>query len=195
MRRDRRRTHTCPKYMQYPFLLICKYHLCHCTCTCISIFPFSCSFLYSSFLPSSVPPSLPPSLLPSLLPLPSLPSLPPSPPLPSPLSLPQEQTQSMELQSRLHSSTVTQRTVVELQEMVDDLRAETELLKKANDKLMKRYNMYTYLLVQYTCIMLRPWQIMLEPSCIMLCQQFLDMQLLCFIYKPYYAHIMLSYVL
>ena len=29
----------------------------------------------------------------------------------------------------------------------------------------------------------------------MLCQHFLDMQLLCFLYKPYYAHIMLGYVL
>jgi len=28
----------------------------------------------------------------------------------------------------------------------------------------------------------------------MLCQQFLDIQLLCFLYKPYYAHIMLSYM-
>jgi len=44
-------------------------------------------------------------------------------------------------------------------------------------------------------VICRPWRIMLEPSCIMLCLQFLDMQLLCFLYKPYYAHIMLSYVL
>ena len=41
----------------------------------------------------------------------------------------------------------------------------------------------------------RPWRIMLETSCIMLCQHFLDVQLLCFLYKPHYAHIMLGYVL
>ena len=45
----------------------------------------------------------------------------------------------MELQGRLHSSSVSQRTVLELQEMVDDLRAEKDLLKKANDRFMKRY--------------------------------------------------------
>ena len=55
--------------------------------------------------------------------------------------------------------------------------------------------MYVHMYMYTMYILPRPWRIMLEPSCIMLCQQFLDMQLLCFLYKPYYAHIMLSYVL
>ena len=33
---------------------------------------------------------------------------------------------------------------MELQEVVDDLRAEKDLLKKANDRLMKRF-MYMYM--------------------------------------------------
>ena len=78
------------------------------------------------------------SLNPTLYPLPHY--LPPS----SSFSF-QEQTHSVELQGQLHSNTVLNRAVVELQEMVDDLRAEKDILKKANDKLMKRYVLYMYI--------------------------------------------------
>ena len=50
----------------------------------------------------------------------------------------QEQTHSIELQTQLHTSSVSQRTVVELQQLVQDLRTENEILKKSNDRLMKR---------------------------------------------------------
>ena len=55
----------------------------------------------------------------------------------------------MELQGQLHSNTVLNRAVVELQEMVDDLRAEKDILKKANDKLMKRC--VPYIFFRSTC--------------------------------------------
>ena len=78
-------------------------------------------------------------------------------PSPSPSSF-QEQTHSVELQGQLHSNTVLNRAVVELQEMVDDLRAEKDILKKANDKLMKRCVPYIFFAlpasvhVLHTCI-------------------------------------------
>lgn len=77
-----------------------------------------------------------------------------SPPPPS--SSFQEQTHSVELQGQLHSNTVLNRAMVELQEMVDDLRAEKDILKQANDKLMKRYVPYMYIF-KYTVICISVW--------------------------------------
>ena len=47
--------------------------------------------------------------------------------------------------------------------------------------------MYVHMYMYTMYILPRPWQIMLEPSSIMLCQQFLNMRLLGFLY----SHIML----
>ena len=41
------------------------------------------------------------------------------------------------LQSELCSKTFSQKAISELQEMLGDLRAERDLLKQANDRLMK----------------------------------------------------------
>ncbi len=51
----------------------------------------------------------------------------------------QEKRRSSSLQSELKVSAVSQRAASELQEMVSDLRSEKELLKQANDRLMKKY--------------------------------------------------------
>lgn len=49
----------------------------------------------------------------------------------------QERSQNTTLQSELRSKTVSQKAMSELQEMLGDLRAERDLLKQANDRLMK----------------------------------------------------------
>ena len=49
----------------------------------------------------------------------------------------QERSRSGHLQSELRSQTVSQKAMVELQEMLRDLRAERDLLKQANDRLRK----------------------------------------------------------
>ena len=55
------------------------------------------------------------------------------------LSLLQEQSRSVDLQTRLNSQSVAQGRVTELEQMVSDLQAEREILKSTNDRLMKRF--------------------------------------------------------
>ena len=49
----------------------------------------------------------------------------------------QERSRNTTLQSELCSKTVSQKAISELQEMLGDLKAERDLLKHANDRLMK----------------------------------------------------------
>ena len=86
----------------------------------------------STLLPS---PPLLPSLLPSSPLLPSFP--PPLLPSSSPLFF-QEQSRNSRLQLEVEGGVVSQQALTELQEMVADLRAEKELLKQTNERLVKR---------------------------------------------------------
>ena len=86
-----------------------------------------------SFLLSPPLPSFPPLFSPSLLSPPPLPSSPP------PLLLSsQEQSRNSRLQLEVEGGMVSQQALTELQEMVADLRAEKELLKQTNERLVKR---------------------------------------------------------
>ena len=54
----------------------------------------------------------------------------------SPLTF-QERSQRAELESELRSKSVSEKAVSELEEMVRDIRTERDMLKRANDRLMK----------------------------------------------------------
>ena len=53
------------------------------------------------------------------------------------LLLLQERSRNTHLQSELRSKSVSQKAMTELQEMLGDIRAERDLLKQTNDRLMK----------------------------------------------------------
>ena len=71
----------------------------------------------------------------------------------------QERSRNTHLQSEVRSKSVSQKAMSELQEMLGDLRAERDLLKQANDRLMKGwgcsylYKMWniTHKLLYYPC--------------------------------------------
>ena len=54
----------------------------------------------------------------------------------SPLTF-QERSQRAEVESELRSKSVSEKAVSELEEMVRDIRTERDMLKRANDRLMK----------------------------------------------------------
>ena len=49
----------------------------------------------------------------------------------------QERSQRAELESELHSKSISEKAVSELEEMMRDIRTERDMLKRANDRLMK----------------------------------------------------------
>ena len=65
----------------------------------------------------------------------------------------QERSRASRLQSELQMGVVSQRALSELQEMVADLRAEKELLKEANERLTKRWEII-HTIINKFCILL-----------------------------------------